>query len=145
MRISWSIGGLAMLATVYAISGSQAQTQPPSTPPILTESLVGGDLFLAYCAPCHGRGGRGDGPVAPALRVPPADLTAITRRNLGTFPADLVEGRLTGARGPEDSGAHGSTAMPVWGPIFTELDTSPVVARVRVENLVKYVESLQVP
>lgn len=134
-----------LLVSAYAVSSLVAQQPRQSTPPILTDSLVGGDLFLAYCAPCHGRDGKGEGPVSPALRVPPADLTAIARRNGGAFPPELVEGRLSGERGPDDSVAHGSTAMPIWGPIFQQLDTSEIVARVRVENLVKYVESIQEP
>ena len=31
--------------------------------------------FVQWCAPCHGPGGRGDGPLAPKLAVPPRDLT----------------------------------------------------------------------
>jgi len=31
-------------------------------------------LFVIYCAPCHGREGKGDGPVSPKF-VPPPDLT----------------------------------------------------------------------
>ena len=34
--------------------------------------------------------------------------------------------------------------MPLWGAIFRQLDTKESVAKVRVENLVKYVESIQV-
>ena len=33
-------------------------------------------LFRTHCASCHGSEGRGDGPAAPALDGPPADLTA---------------------------------------------------------------------
>ncbi|HYZ61361.1 MAG TPA: c-type cytochrome, partial [Acetobacteraceae bacterium] len=36
----------------------------------------GGKLFPPNCAVCHGAGGRGDGPGATGLPVPPADLTA---------------------------------------------------------------------
>jgi putative copper resistance protein D len=32
--------------------------------------------FVENCAPCHGADGRGDGPLAKGLPVPPADLTA---------------------------------------------------------------------
>lgn len=36
----------------------------------------GADLFKANCVSCHGDQGRGDGPKAKSLAVPPADLTA---------------------------------------------------------------------
>lgn len=35
---------------------------------------IGRALFTTYCAPCHGPGGKGDGPVSPKF-VPPPDLT----------------------------------------------------------------------
>jgi putative copper export protein/mono/diheme cytochrome c family protein len=41
------------------------------------ESIVqGAGLFPAHCASCHGAEGRGDGPSAAGLPVPPANLTA---------------------------------------------------------------------
>jgi mono/diheme cytochrome c family protein len=110
---------------------------------VLTESLVGVDLYASYCASCHGRNGKGDGPAAEALKVPPADLTGLSRRNKGVYPFDLVRGRLNGSTGPGGSRAHGSTDMPIWGAIFRELDANASVARVRVDNLVKYLETIQ--
>jgi mono/diheme cytochrome c family protein len=35
--------------------------------------------------------------------------------------------------------------MPVWGPIFSALDTSDVRARQRLDNVVRYLESIQAP
>jgi len=134
---------VAVVAVLCGAAGTRAQAPRPA--PLLTESLVGRDLFVAYCAACHGREGRGDGPVSPALRVQPADLTSLARRNGGAYPAARVQGRLTGAAGPDESGAHGSTAMPIWGPIFRQLGDDAVNARVRVENLVSYIRSIQLP
>jgi len=42
--------------------------------------------FVRYCSACHGIGGRDDGPAAPALRTPPADLTRMAQRRGGRFP-----------------------------------------------------------
>ena len=36
----------------------------------------GAALYPQHCASCHGAEGRGDGPAARGLRIPPADLTA---------------------------------------------------------------------
>lgn len=33
------------------------------------------DLYKRQCMPCHGAGGKGDGPAAPAFRPRPANLT----------------------------------------------------------------------
>jgi putative copper export protein/mono/diheme cytochrome c family protein len=37
---------------------------------------TGADLYPQHCASCHGAEGRGDGPDAKGLPIPPADLTA---------------------------------------------------------------------
>jgi hypothetical protein len=40
--------------------------------------------------------------------------------------------------------AHGSSEMPVWGPIFRSLDPSnAAMAKLRIANVIKYLESMQ--
>jgi hypothetical protein len=39
--------------------------------------------------------------------------------------------------------AHGTTDMPIWGAIFRGLDPSDARVKVRLENVVEYVQSLQ--
>ena len=117
--------------------GAQSESQ---TPPILIESLTGRDSFELYCSPCHGKTGRGDGPVAPALRAKPTDLTRLSQRNGGVFPADGVRAIVTGVGRP--MAAHGTSDMPVWGPLFRAFE-SDVRVRVRIANIVDYIESLQ--
>jgi mono/diheme cytochrome c family protein len=128
-----------MLSSVAAAAaGQQTPVAPPSS--LLTPSLAGIDNFVLYCAPCHGRDGRGGGPVASALKTPPADLTRISIRNKGVFPADRVRRFVTnGAEVP----AHGSSAMPVWGPTFRSLDSSDKLVEIRIANVVAYLESIQ--
>jgi mono/diheme cytochrome c family protein len=55
-----------------------------------TGPVNGRQMYGNYCAPCHGADGRGNGPVAPALKVKPADLTALARNNAGKFPASHI-------------------------------------------------------
>jgi hypothetical protein len=52
-------------------------------------------IYEERCASCHGVNGKGDGPVAAALTVPPPDLTTIARRTGGAFPADRVAQMIT--------------------------------------------------
>ncbi len=40
-----------------------------------TAIVDGATLYPQHCASCHGADGRGDGPAAKGLRIPPADLT----------------------------------------------------------------------
>jgi mono/diheme cytochrome c family protein len=118
-----------------------AQTRTPQTPPVLTiDSLAGKDTFNAYCAPCHGRSGAGDGPLAPVLRAVPADLRSLSSRR-GYYPREDIVAFVTGDGRP--IAAHGTTDMPIWGAVFRSLDPSDARVKVRLRNVVDYVESLQ--
>jgi mono/diheme cytochrome c family protein len=130
----------ALLFTVAVAVALHAQAPPQPVPPVLTESLTGRDSFQLYCATCHGATGRGDGPVAAALNTPPADLTGLARRNNGVYPGDRVKEFVGGAgRTPA---AHGTSEMPIWGALFRAFE-SDARARVRLDNLVTYIETLQ--
>jgi mono/diheme cytochrome c family protein len=135
---------ILLLAAAALPDDLQGQSRKPM-PPLLTESLAGRDLYDSYCASCHGREGKGDGPVGRALKRAPADLTAIARRNAGAYQPGLVEATLNGTRAADSSGAHGTSEMPIWGSLFRQLDTKPGVANARVASLVKYLETIQVP
>ena len=113
-----------------------------------TSPVSGAQMFKEYCAVCHGPGGKGDGPVANALKVPPPDLTTLAQRHDGKFPDDYVSNVLkNGVKNP----AHGSGEMPVWGPIFDTMnrwktlcpgmDETPVT--LRIANLTNYLKSIQ--
>src|SRR5512144_2507551 len=108
--------------------------------PAAGQSMGGADLFRLYCAACHGRDGGGHGPVAATMKIEPPDLTVLSIHNSGMFPRARVAALLTGEIAPA---AHGSAAMPVWGPIFTGLDDSAARVKVRITNLVAYIESIQ--
>jgi mono/diheme cytochrome c family protein len=106
----------------------------------LIGSLKGVDLFRAYCAPCHGDDGKGNGPVAAALNAKPTDLTTIASRNGGVFPAQRISKIVAGDNLVM---AHGSREMPIWGPIFHQVEWDKDLGNVRLQNVVKYVESIQ--
>jgi mono/diheme cytochrome c family protein len=129
------ISVLASFASVIM----RAQTAPPASA-FLGDSLVGMDSFEAYCAACHGSTARGDGPVASALKGTPADLTMLAGHNHGVYPRDRVRAALTGAG--RTVAAHGTTEMPIWGPLFRAFESDARV-RVRIENLVNYLETVQ--
>jgi mono/diheme cytochrome c family protein len=133
--------GFALLLGV-AVLGAAPQTTGSKTPPLMISSVAGRDLYEFYCATCHGRDGKGHGPVAAALNVLPADLTFIARRSGGRFPTALVEEYVTNG-GDVLIAAHGTTDMPVWGPVFRGLDPSDTLVKIRIANVVKHVESLQ--
>jgi hypothetical protein len=55
--------------------------------------------------------------MAKELKTPPADLTKISARAGGTFPAARVVEII---RYDGNMAAHGTAVMPVWGKVFSE-------------------------
>ncbi len=104
----------------------------------------GRELFREHCAQCHGDDGTGNGPMAKVLNVAPADLTAITRRASGKFPADRVVEIIR--YGGNVSG-HGSQVMPIWGLVFSKEGGGGKIenaySRRAVIELTHYLESMQ--
>lgn len=120
-----------------AVAWAQAKPTVKTEPARDLSPTDGPAMFKSYCSPCHGISGKGDGPAAAALTPKPADLTQFARRRNGVFSAKDFEDKVNGmAMSP----AHGSSAMPVWGPIFQQLGSQ----QLRIANLRKHVESLQV-
>ena len=104
---------------------------------------LGQEYFMQYCASCHGTSAKGDGPLAPALRTSPPDLTKLSQRARGGFPslavAEVIDGRRVVA-------SHGSAEMPVWGRRFSSQRNGPqgIALRGRVAVIVAYLGSIQV-
>jgi mono/diheme cytochrome c family protein len=98
------------------------------------------DSFEGYCAACHGRTAKGDGPIAPQLKTRPPDLTQLARRNGGSFPAGQVLAYLTGTG--RTLRAHGPTEMPVWGLVFRARESDGRAGE-RITGLVLYLSSIQ--
>jgi len=93
--------------------------------------------YVNYCASCHGKAGKGDGPVAKFLNQAPADLTKLSDANGGTFPSARVYEVIDGTR---EVGAHGTREMPVWGKAVRY---APTIVRARIRSIVDYISMLQ--
>jgi mono/diheme cytochrome c family protein len=137
----WFTVVVAIASVGGARPGAAAQAARQETRPLAIDSLGATDSYVFYCAPCHGRSGKGDGPVAVSLRTRPADLTTLAERNGGTFPRERIAAYITGIGRPIV--AHGTSEMPVWGPAFRALDASDTRAAVRVSAIVDHLQSLQ--
>ena len=77
----------------------------------LADAAAVGPRFERECAACHGLAGRGDGPRAPMLRPPPADLTDAARMR-AIAPSWLHRSIVEGKGG-----------MPSWGYQFDRRET----------------------
>jgi mono/diheme cytochrome c family protein len=107
----------------------------------LIGSLEGPELYKAYCAVCHGTRGRGDGPMAAALKTAPSDLTGIAARNKGVYPLGRVEKVIAGEE--VRATAHGTADMPIWGPIFSQIAWDQDLGHIRMHNLAEYIGKIQ--
>jgi mono/diheme cytochrome c family protein len=144
-----------ILAAMVAAAGlgiANAQTATPTPSPVtgtlqhavgpdLSEAAFGETIYLRYCAACHGRSLKGDGPVAPGLVNKPIDLTTLASRFGGTFPYDKVVAMIDGR---QSTRMHGTPDMPVWGEVFAlTTGTDAPSAESAVKRIAHYVWSNQ--
>ena len=116
-----------------------------------TRSLIAGRITFQFsCAVCHGLDAKGDGARASNLTVPAPDLTHLSVRYGGTFPADYVRTVITDGAAAAPHGGQ----MPAWGLLFLrdfqsytfdspEGDTKRVQRRI--DDLVAFLRSIQEP
>ncbi len=124
-----------------AATSGEPKVQVKKMPVPYTRASSGKDMYVAYCASCHGRDGKGNGPAASALKSAPTDLTRLAASNGGRFPESHVSETIRGDIGIP---SHGAKDMPVWGPIFASMGTSSDGSmQLRIRNLTKYIASLQ--
>ena len=132
IRNGWRSGLVLGFALLLAKPIWGAESEPN------VQVSSGKDLFMHYCASCHGEKGEGDGPAAAALKNSPADLTKLSLTHSGQFPRTEV---IRFIDGEHPVPAHGPRHMPVWGEVFRE--SSDSVARMRIHSLTTFIESLQ--
>lgn len=114
---------------------------------VAQEMPYGQAEYLNSCAACHGTRGKGNGPLAETLRVPPSDLTQLEKKNGGEFPYfrvyAVIDGRFVVP-------GHGGRDMPVWGRQFLGEDVlvygpngGEIVTQERIHELAGYIQTLQ--
>lgn len=118
-----------------------------AAPALAQDADIGRAHFYTHCATCHGLEGRGDGPMAGVLTIPPTNLTELAAQNGGTFPLIRVVKRIDGR---DPLVAHGSP-MPIYGDFFEgSFDVpmkapsgQPILASTPVVDLVAYLLEIQ--
>ena len=130
-----------VLATGLILQGQQSKPTVKHEAAAITSPSSGKEMFMSYCASCHGKDAKGDGPAAAALKQAPANLTQLAKLNGGKYPTDKVTSVL---RGQAHLMAHGDQEMPVWGPVFWRMSGGrEEIVQMRIANLNRYIESLQ--
>ena len=111
-----------------------------TVPVTQSQAQSGKQMYLDYCAACHGMDGKGSGPAVEFLKTPPPDLTTMEKRYSGKSVALKVRSVLTFGSG---SKAHGTLDMPLWGRLFRSLGPESQTPQLRITNLSDYVNSIQ--
>lgn len=135
------LAGAAMLALAAPALAQEADS-----------AAAGRGEFMRSCAPCHGTGGQGDGPVAAYAGAQFPDLTTLAERHEGDFPFVRVFRTI---EGQADMPAHGDRLMPVWGRRYMiegTLEDVPLTDQTRrqivlgrIVELVNYLQTIQDP
>lgn len=94
-------------------------------PPFTGEASRGANLYDSYCWTCHGKRGKGDGPIAVAYQPRPRDLTDqgyVASRTDNDLYHMISQGGAVMGR---------SAAMPGWGHVLTPQDMWDLVTYIR--------------
>ena len=131
----------AVVVVLLIIIGAGVAAAQTGNQAANTEPFTGKQLYGSYCALCHGSDGKGGGPFSAQLKVWPPDLTQMAKKNHGVFPGMRVAEAIDGEFGKP---SHGSAEMPIWGPVFRSMAHGHKdSAQLRINSLVKYLESIQ--
>ena len=139
---SFSFLLVSLLCVAGFAAAQEKQEKTVKKAPIQPTSPASGEeMYTQYCAVCHGKEGKGNGPAASELKQQPADLSTLAKRHDGKFPDDYVRSVLRfGTKSP----AHGTSDMPTWGPLFSTVSgSSQALVDMRIGNLIRYLKTLQ--
>ena len=143
LRKKWLALIAIVVVTAFAAQTLSGMRTPKANEhdPALIGSIRGDNLYQAYCSSCHGEDGKGNGPMSVWLKVQPSDLTRIAARNGGKFPLERVDRIISGEEATPSG--HGTRAMPIWGPVFSQVTRDQDLGRVRIDNLARYLRDIQ--
>jgi len=118
----------ALLILFTMITTEAAADQQTASPPPAYE---GRRLFVSYCQLCHGVAGKGDGPLAKAMSITPADLTTTVRSRSDTILKKIISGEGRQTITGRDRHNLLSDAMPEWKNVFNESQIDALIAYLR--------------
>ena len=113
-----------LLLSILVMSVPKLFANPPP-------AYEGRRLYVSYCQLCHGTGGKGDGPLAKAMGISPADLTTTVRSRSDTILTKIISGRGRQTITGRDRHNLLSDAMPEWKDVFTEPQIKSLIAYLR--------------
>ncbi len=119
-----AINLIVILLIIQIISPTLSLANPPP-------AYEGRRLYVSYCQLCHGTDGKGDGALAKAMGIKPADLTTTVRSRSDTILTKIISGNGRQTITGRDRHNILSDAMPEWKDIFTAAQIKSLIAYLR--------------
>lgn len=113
-----------ILLILLIISPTLSLANPPP-------AYEGRRLYVSYCQLCHGTDGKGDGPLAKAMEISPADLTTTVRSRSDTILTKIITGNGRQTITGRDRHNLLSDAMPEWKDVFSAAQVKSLIAYLR--------------
>ncbi len=117
------IHSMVMLLLITESVSAYSANPPPA--------YEGRRLYVSYCLLCHGADGKGDGPLAKAMKISPADLTTTVRSRSDTILTKIITGEGRQTITGRDRHNLLSEAMPEWNEVFNESQVKALIAYLR--------------
>jgi len=122
-------------ALLYLTMSSCGETKATKS-----DAELGEEFYVSYCQFCHGE--HGDGAMASMLKVPPPDLTRISKRRNGVFPVDEIYKIIDGQEALK--AGHGDREMPIWGATFSKSENiDQAMVPKKIYQLIEYLKTIQ--
>ena len=115
---------LLVLFILLCMTLSDLSANPPP-------AYEGSRLYVSYCQLCHGTKGKGDGTLAKAMQIRPADLTTTVRSRSDTILKKIITGQGRQTITGRDRHNLLSDAMPEWRDVFSESEIEALIAYLR--------------
>ncbi len=109
---------------LFVVGVSVAGAAPPP-------AYEGRKLFVSYCQLCHGTDGKGNGPLARAMKIEISDLTTTVRSRSDTVLIKIITGEGGQTISGRDRHNVISDSMPEWKDIFDKQQIRSLIAYLR--------------
>jgi mono/diheme cytochrome c family protein len=143
--------GLVCALLLSAVLLPEVRAGENKTKSVEDQVKIGAVDYENFCAACHGKDARGNGPVAVELKTVPPSLRKFAARRGGVFDANEIVKIIDGRDMPR---AHGTPEMPIWGSLFrfvaelsgilqSDIEDSEKDAQNHIKAIAKYLETIQ--
>jgi mono/diheme cytochrome c family protein len=151
MTVKTFCRGLVCALLLSAVLLPEGRAGENKTKSVEDQVKIGAVDYENFCAACHGKDARGNGPVAMELKTVPPSLRKFAARRGGVFDVNEIVKIIDGRDMPR---AHGTPEMPIWGSLFrfvaelsgilqSDIEDSEKDAQKHIQAIAKYLETIQ--